>query len=148
MDSIVKRLNELEQNLSATVKSEQQSKLSNDEKFERIERKIDLIAAAVCVKDTDRSEEEAEDRKRLKERLKEALENSTQSRDKDPEDEKDSWMEYLFGICKPDGRVGKEGSRYCSSFVRSISAQHISNKTTLLPADSYIRSHASCKVLL
>ena len=22
------------------------------------------------------------------------------------------WLEYVFGICKPDGRIGKGGSKY------------------------------------
>ena len=25
--------------------------------------------------------------------------------------EKESWLEYIFGICKPDARIGKKGSR-------------------------------------
>ena len=116
MDTIAKRLGEIERNLNATVKSAQESKLSNDEKIERLERKLDLIAAAVCVREIDTSEKDAEDRKRLKERLKEALEQSTRSRLKNMEDIKESWIEYIFGICKPDGRVGKEGSRQSHFF--------------------------------
>jgi hypothetical protein len=50
-----------------------------------------------------------EDRKRLKERLKEALDSQHKKRHANVE--KESWMEYIFGICKPDGRLGKKGSR-------------------------------------
>jgi hypothetical protein len=60
------------------------------------------IATQVSIGDDD------EDRKRLKEKLKAAL-NSQQNRHH--ETVKESWMEYIFGICKPDGRVGKKGSR-------------------------------------
>ena len=114
LDTIAKRLNEIERILNEAVNSAQELKLIQNEKIERIERKLDLIAAAVCVREIDTSEKDAEDRKRLKERLKEALEQSTRSRLKNMEDIKESWIEYIFGICKPDGRVGKRGSRYNS----------------------------------
>jgi hypothetical protein len=110
-DTLGKRLGEIERNFIEIVNDAQESRASNKERFDRIERKLDLIVAAVCVSDTDRSQEEAEDRKRLKERLKEALEQSTNSRKLHLDTEKENWVEYLFGICKPDGRVGKEGSR-------------------------------------
>ena len=51
------------------------------------------------------------DRKRLKEKLKEALEVGEQGRLLQ-QNNKESWMEYVFGICNPDERVGKRGSRY------------------------------------
>jgi hypothetical protein len=89
----------------------QESKTSNEERLNRIEKTLASIADAVCAHATDRSQEDAEDRKRLKERLKEALEKSTSSREKNSDGEKENWMEYIFGICNPDGRVGKEGSR-------------------------------------
>ena len=60
-------------------------------------------------KGSDSNERIAQDeRKRLKERLKEAVKakDSTEMADKSS-----SWMEYIFGICKADGRLGKEGSR-------------------------------------
>jgi hypothetical protein len=107
LDTIAKRLYEIERILIEAVNSAQESKLLHNEKIERIERKLDMIAAAVCVRETERSETDAEDSKRLKERLKEC----TQGRLKKMEDVKESWIEYIFGICKPDGRVGKEGSR-------------------------------------
>jgi hypothetical protein len=32
-------------------------------------------------------------------------------RQRGPEAETESWMEYCFGICRPNGRLGKQGSR-------------------------------------
>ena len=51
-----------------------------------------------------------EDRKRLKEKLKEAMDHQ-EARTAKLDRIKPDWMEYIFGICKPDGRLGKEGSR-------------------------------------
>ncbi len=53
---------------------------------------------------------DGEDRKRLKEKLKEAM-KSENTKSSKIEHEREAWMEYLFGITKPDGRVGKLGSR-------------------------------------
>jgi hypothetical protein len=63
-----------------------------------------------------------EDRKRLKEKLKVALESESQGGLQglqrfafaDPDRAKEEWLEYFFGICKPDRRNGKQGSRYQS----------------------------------
>ncbi len=130
LDTIARELSAIERKLSATFYFTQESRISNDEKLDRIERKLDTVAAAVCAKEIDRScEEDVEDRKRLKERLKEALEQSTQSREKSLEADKEDWMEYIFGICKPDGRVGKEGSRStrssCRPFVQNRIPLHL-----------------------
>ena len=58
-----------------------------------------------------------EDCKRLKEKLKGALELEQSRRSQLPGDQsRETWMEYIFGICKPDGRVGKQGSR-CGALV-------------------------------
>ena len=59
-----------------------------------------------------------DDRKRLKERLKEAMETEKMQLNKTTVSAKMNWIEYLFGICEPDGRIGKEGSR-CPSFTYS-----------------------------
>ncbi len=80
-------------------------------KLDDLDRKINLIADAVGVKIRGKHEEDAEDRKRLKERLKEAIVIEKRSRYFD-EDDRESWAEYIFGITKPNGRVGKMGSRY------------------------------------
>ena len=111
LDSLGRRLSEIEQKLESATQCVKDLKTSSINRFENIESKLNLIADAVGVKGTDKSQEDAEDRKRLKERLKEALEQSTRSRRKNSDDEKENWIEYIFGICNPDGRVGKAGSR-------------------------------------
>ncbi len=87
------------------IEDEQVKKLDN------IDRKINMIAAAVGVRLRAKQEEDAEDRKRLKERLKEALMLEKQHHMRVDEDDRESWVEYIFGITKPNGRVGKMGSR-------------------------------------
>ena len=59
-----------------------------------------------------------DDRKRLKERLKEAVEtkDSTEMTEKNI-----TWMEYMFGIRKADGRLGKERIRLISSLCVLLS---------------------------
>ena len=58
-----------------------------------------------------------QDRKRLKERLKEVM----TLKHEELFDEKSTYrvgiVESIFGICKPDGRIGKEGSRYPASML-------------------------------
>ncbi len=54
-----------------------------------------------------------DDRKRIKERLKEAVENDKRARSRIVNTNKDvTWLEYVFGICEPDKRIGKQGSRW------------------------------------
>jgi hypothetical protein len=53
---------------------------------------------------------EARDRKRFKERLKKEAFNTMAKKEK-------SWIEYIFGICPGDQRMGKEGSRYIRFYV-------------------------------
>ena len=66
-------------------------------------------AAAARVKE----QRSADDRKRLKERLKDAIEHDQSAAAQGAgEAEREGWAEYLFGICRPDGRVGKFGSRW------------------------------------
>ena len=50
-----------------------------------------------------------QDRKRMKERLKETLELDKKRFHQEPE--REGWLEYVFGICQADGRVGKARSR-------------------------------------
>lgn len=54
------------------------------------------------------------------ERLKEALDNNFR-RVSGHEIELPSCMEYLFGICRSDGRLGKQGSR-CVDAVKDMLA--------------------------
>ena len=64
--------------------------------------------AAGAAADAERSDQ---DRKRIKERLKEALELHKE-REQNDRVERAGLAEYLFGICKPHGRIGKTGSRW------------------------------------
>ncbi len=58
-----------------------------------------------------RNDLEREERRRLKQKLKDAIEYTHDiSTEHSPQDNA-GWTEHVFGICRPDGRVGKEGSR-------------------------------------
>ena len=70
-----------------------------------------LVAKAVGVPDTE-EDSSAEERRRLKEKLKTAMESGTRQSVRHIETGRETWTEYIFGICKPDGRVGKAGSRH------------------------------------
>jgi hypothetical protein len=70
-----------------------------------------LVAKAVGVSDTE-EDSGAEERRRLKVKLKTAMESGTRHSLRHIETERETWTEYIFGICKPDGRVGKAGSRH------------------------------------
>jgi hypothetical protein len=98
-----------------TLSSSRNSRLATREKignrYSLIENRLKLIAESVGITVQANAGDDNEDRKRLKEKLKEALElkqkeHSLQNKEKEP------WMEYVFGICKADGRVGNGGSRY------------------------------------
>ena len=58
------------------------------------------------------SGDDNEDRKRLKEKLKEALESDRRRRLRPIVSARQQWLEYIFGICKPDRRNGKRGNRF------------------------------------
>jgi hypothetical protein len=78
---------------------------------EAIEPKFDEIAQAVGIEKHDvKAGDDEEDRKRIKEKLKEALESNHENSKRNVK--KTSFMEYFFGICKKNGRVGKIGSRF------------------------------------
>jgi hypothetical protein len=79
--------------------------------FRHLGERIDSIVAAVGFSHTTNPGEDDEDRKRLKERLKQALNKEQKEALRQPGAEKKSWLEYIFGICKADGRIGKKGSR-------------------------------------
>ncbi len=62
------------------------------------------------IDESDDCDDDSMDRKRLKERLKRSMSkqvNKLSARTLTPM----GWMEYIFGICSADQRVGKEGSR-------------------------------------
>ena len=97
-----------------------------------------------------KEEEDAEDRKRLKERLKEALTLEKQGRLRGvDQDERETWAEYIFGIARPNGRVGKTGSRLARRTTRgAASARRLTPRRSrgARRAGSSTRSRASCKV--
>jgi hypothetical protein len=76
-----------------------------------MDRKMDRIAGAVGVRSGGNEGDDDEDRKRLKEKLKAAIETERRRRIHTIVSSSDAWLEYLFGICKPDQRTGKRGSR-------------------------------------
>jgi prefoldin subunit 5 len=126
LQRVVSRLDGLEKSLSGMQKSLSGMEKKLDKNMQmilaRLDRRLDesggietsddqLVMSAgyngsTSVEDTD---DDAEDLKRLKEKLKEARGKEYNTRQVTVE--KEPWMEYMFGICKPDGRVGKEGSR-------------------------------------
>ena len=91
-------------------------------KLDDLDEKLNRIAKAVGVPDEQYANNDEEDRKRLKEKLKEVLEIAQRNRIRKITSEKERWLEYVFGICRPDGRIGKRGSRYAmpNSFMYSI----------------------------
>jgi hypothetical protein len=68
------------------------------------------IAHSLGVKEDTNVGDDEEDRKRLKVRLKEALESKRPVIDSTVLEAK-GFLERYFGICGPDGRTGKHGSR-------------------------------------
>ena len=85
--------------------------------------RLERIAVAVGTNLSDlrgaaKAGDDDEDRKRLKEKLKAALESEAKGRHgvhRNVNATRTDWLEYIFGICKPDRRVGKLGSRSKSS---------------------------------
>ncbi len=82
-----------------------------DSKFGAMDKKLDRIAAAVGVKSVGNEGDDEADRKRLKEKLKVAIELDRRSRIRTIVSKSEVWLEYFFGICSPDQRIGKRGSR-------------------------------------
>jgi hypothetical protein len=58
-----------------------------------------------------RNDLEREERRRLKQKLKDAIEYTHDISAEHSTQDSAGWTEHVFGICRPDGRVGKEGSR-------------------------------------
>jgi hypothetical protein len=76
--------------------------------FEMAEGMLGKIAHALGVEEGTTAGDDEEDRKRLKVRLKEALESKQPLTD---ENEPMGFLEHYFGICRPNERIGKHGSR-------------------------------------
>ena len=85
---------------------------SLDTKIGEVNRMLERIAVAVGVKVGGNEGDDEEDRKRLKEKLKTAIELDRRARVHTIVSSREMWLEYIFGICSPDKRVGKRGSRY------------------------------------
>jgi hypothetical protein len=90
--------------------AQQSSRENLEGRAASVENRLESIADAGGIVDEGNTGQNVADRKRLKEKLKEALEIQEQYHPIQP-NKKEAWMEYIFGICKPDGRVGKRGSR-------------------------------------
>jgi hypothetical protein len=79
-----------------------------------ISKKLERIAYALGIRNlnvVDNSADDSEDRKRLMEKLKSAFDNDRRRRSVEEGTDRDKWLDYIFGICKPDQRIGKRGSR-------------------------------------
>jgi hypothetical protein len=83
-----------------------------DAKFADISKRLERIALAVGVKVGHQDGDDEEDRRRLKEKLKVAIELDRRTKVRTIVSSSEMWLEYIFGICPPDKRVGKRGSRY------------------------------------
>ena len=96
------QLNSIADHLSTKI----QSKFTESEvKLSEISKNLGIKSNSTLTRD-----EILEDRKRIKERLKSGCGDIFDAQD-DSYDLSTSWLEYLFGICPPDHRSGKEGSR-------------------------------------
>jgi hypothetical protein len=80
-----------------------------------MDRKLDRIAGAVGVKTGGNEGDDEEDRRRLKEKLKAAIEQNRN--DHNVVSSLGIWLEYMFGICDADQRLGKRGSRCSVPYV-------------------------------
>ncbi len=85
--------------------------------FEMAEAVLGKIAHALGVKEDTNVGDDEEDRKRLKVRLKEAIESKRTVTDSSVLEAK-GFLERYFGICRPNGRTGKHGSRSVRSSDR------------------------------
>jgi hypothetical protein len=80
--------------------------------FEIIDKKLERISASLGIKNGTNEGDDEEDRRRLKEKLKVAIEVDRRSRVLAIVSRSEVWIEYIFGICSPDQRIGKSGSRW------------------------------------
>jgi hypothetical protein len=80
-------------------------------KLEHMDKTLEHVALAVGVRTGLGAGDDGEDRRRLKEKLKAALERDKRARIREVVSEREVWLEYVFGICKPDQRIGRRGSR-------------------------------------
>jgi hypothetical protein len=86
--------------------------LDLEPKIRAIDKKLERISASMKIKNDVTDGDDEEDRRRLKEKLKAAIEVDRRSRVLTIVSNSEVWLEYIFGICSPDKRIGKRGSRY------------------------------------
>ena len=86
-----------------------------DVRCDGMERRLDKIAHAVGIRNVVSAGDDDEDRKRLKMRLKEAL-TIQNANDRVTASGSEGYLEYFLGIRPPNGRVGKQGSRFVWGF--------------------------------
>jgi hypothetical protein len=100
--------------------------LELDAKFVRLEKKLDLMAGSMGLQFPTCEGDDDDDRKRIKEKLKLAIEADRRSRFRTIVSRSEVWLEYIFGICRPDQRLGKQGSRLFNTFERymAMSQRH------------------------
>ena len=87
--------------------------LELDSKLAAIDKKLSQMADSMGIHLlSNAGDDDSEDRKRLKEKLKLAIEVDRRSKVRPIVSKGEMWLEYIFGICRPDQRLGKSGSRY------------------------------------
>ena len=107
IESLRKEISDLESVIKDLVRNLDTKIESN---FRANECKIAEIAQVLGIKKSQEVLEKIDDRKRLKERLKAGFQFESSSGLRDKNDE--SWLERVFGIGPPNGKKGKDGSRY------------------------------------
>jgi hypothetical protein len=98
-----------------------------DTRFGMINMKLEQISTYLGVNSSVKEGDDEEDRRRLKEKLKAAIEVDRRNRVLTIVSRSEVWLEYIFGICSPDQRIGKSGSRcqvpsgsWCLNFEKEI----------------------------
>ncbi len=105
--------------LDTTLQQESNTKI--EKRLASVELHMKGLVDALKIKDqsikgeglveNSKNDLEREDRKRLKQKLKDAIEHTHEISTDHVTENKVGWPEHIFGMCRPDGRVGKEGSR-------------------------------------
>jgi hypothetical protein len=87
--------------------------LEIDTKLAAMDKKLSQMAGSMGIHllSGNEGDDDTDDRKRLKEKLKLAIEADRRSRVRTIVSQGEMWLEYIFGICRPDQRLGKSGSR-------------------------------------
>jgi hypothetical protein len=80
-------------------------------RFVAMDKKLDKISQSMGIMVGVNDGNDDEDRRRLKEKLKVAIEVDMRNNIRFVVSRGEVWMEYIFGICAPNQRMGKRGSR-------------------------------------